>query len=209
HRAAHANHAIAPLDDRPIVCIGDSLTSFGRAGGYPEVLATMISAPVVNLGQPGITSAEALKQLPALRAARPQAVVIELGGHDFLKDSSLLKTRSRAETKQNLVQFITAAQKLNAEVVIIEIPRAFFSDPFAGLERELARQFDLELVADTAIRELVLYSPYAPPGMWTGGPYLSEDGLHPNTRGIELLARHVARALAHLYGPAVLSKKAP
>ncbi len=209
HRAAHANHAIAPLDDRPIVCIGDSLTSFGRAGGYPEVLATMISAPVVNLGQPGITSAVALKQLPALRAARPQAVVIELGGHDFLKDSSLLKTRSRAATKQNLVQFITAAQKLNAEVVIIEIPRAFFSDPFAGLERELAREFDLELVADTAIRELVLYSPYAPPGMWTGGPYLSEDGLHPNARGNELLARHVARALAHLYGPAVLSKGAP
>lgn len=208
-RGAHANHAVAPLDGRPIVCIGDSLTSFGREGGYPEVLASMVSAQVVNLGQPGITSAEALKQLPALRAARPQAVVIELGGHDFLKDPSLLKARSRADTKQNLAQFVTAARDLSAEVVMIEIPRAFVSDPYAGLERELARQYDIELISDTVIREFVLFSPHAPPGIWTGGPYLSDDGLHPNSRGNELLARHVAWSLARLYGPEVLSPKAP
>lgn len=203
HRGAHANHAFVPLDERPIVCIGDSLTSFGPRGGYPEVLAPKIAVPVINLGQPGITSSDALKQLPALRAARPQAVVIELGGHDFLKDATLLKTRSRAATKGNLARFIAEAKVLGAEVVLIEVPRAFISDPFAGLERELAREHDLELVPDTVIREFVLYSPYAPPGLWTGGPYLSDDGLHPNARGNELLAQHVARALARLYGPGV------
>lgn len=201
HRSAHANHLVAPFDARPIVCLGDSLTSLGTEGGYPEVLATMVAAPVVNLGQPGITSAEALKQLPALRAARPQAVVIELGGHDFLKDATLFKRRSRAATKQNLARFITAAQEIGAEVVLIEIPRAFISDPFAGLERELAREYDVELVPDTVIREFVLYSPYAPPGTWTGGPYLSDDGLHPNARGNELMARHVAGALERFFGP--------
>lgn len=208
HCAAHADHAAPMLDHRPIVCIGDSLTSLGRGGGYPEVLATMVSLPVVNLGQPGITSGEALKQLPAMRAARPQAVVIELGGHDFLKDPSLLKTRSRADTKQNLVRLISAAREVGAEVVMIEIPRAFVSDPFAGLERELARQYDLELVSDTTIREFVLFSRHAPPGMWTGGPYLSDDGLHPNARGNDLLARQVAGSLVRLYGPAVLAAKA-
>lgn len=200
HRSAHANHSVAPFDGRPIVCLGDSLTSLGTQGGYPEVLETMVAAPVINLGQPGITSGEALKQLPTLRAARPQAVVIELGGHDFLKDTTLLKRRGRAATKQNLARFITAAQEIGAEVILIEIPRAFISDPFAGIERELAREYDVELVPDTVIRELVLFSPYAPPGMWTGGPFLSDDGLHPNARGNELMARHVAGALERLFG---------
>ena len=94
-------------------------------------------------------------------------------------------------------------------MVLIEIPRAFVSDPFAGLERELARQFDLELVSDTTIREFVLYSRHAPPGMWTGGPYLSDDGLHPNARGNELVASRVARSLVRLFGVSVLSTKAP
>lgn len=200
HRSAHANHVIAPFDARPIVCLGDSLTSLGAEGGYPEVLAAMVAARVINLGQPGITSTEALKQLPALWAARPQAVVIELGGHDCLKDPTLFKRRSRAATKQNLARFITAAHEIGAEVILIEIPRAFISDPFAGLERELAREYDVELVPDTVIREFVLYSPYAPPGIWTGGPYLSDDGLHPNARGNEFMARHVAGALARLFG---------
>lgn len=200
HRSAHANHSVAPFDGRPIVCLGDSLTSLGKQGGYPEVLETMVAAPVLNLGQPGITSGEALKQLPALRAARPQAVVIELGGHDFLKDNTLFKRRGRAATKQNLARFITAAHEIGAEVILIEIPRAFISDPFAGLERELAREHDVELLPDTVIREFVLFSPYAPPGMWTGGPYLSDDGLHPNARGNELMAHQVAGSLTRLFG---------
>lgn len=200
HRSAHASHLVAPFDERPIVCLGDSLTSLGAEGGYPEALATMVAAPVINLGQPGITSDEALKQLPALQAARPQAVVIELGGHDFLKDNTLLKRRGRAATKQNLARFITVARQLNAEVILIEVPRAFISDPFASLERELAREYDVELVPDTVIREFVLFSPYAPPGIWTGGPYLSDDGLHPNARGNEFMARHVAGSLERLFG---------
>lgn len=62
------------------------------------------------------------------------------------------------------------------------------------------REHDLELVSDTAIRNLVLWSPHAPPGMWIGEPYLSDDGLHPNTNGNKDLAERVAKALAGMYG---------
>lgn len=57
HRGGHANHVVSPLDRRPIVCLGDSLTSMGAEGGYPEVLATMLAVPVMNLGQPGLPHA--------------------------------------------------------------------------------------------------------------------------------------------------------
>jgi len=207
HRSYHANHVVAAPDARPIVCIGDSLTSYPPRGGYPKHLARLIRAPVINLGQPGVTTAEALKQLPKLKAARPQALIIELGGHDFLKDPSWLKTSGRSAAKRNLEQLIAAARSLGAEVVIIEVPRGFVVDPFAGLERELARQFDLELVSDTAIRNFVLWSRSCPPGAWTGGPYLSDDGLHPNARGDEYLASVVFRSLTRLFGPEIASER--
>jgi lysophospholipase L1-like esterase len=199
YRAVHINHPPAPIGSRPIVCVGDSLTSYTREGGYPEVLATMVDQPVINLGQPGVTSTEALKMLPELKNAKPGVVVIELGGHDFLKDTTLLKAKSRAVAKRNLEQFIACAAELNAEVVLIEVPRGFVVDLFAGLERELARQFDLELIPDTTIRCFVLNSPAAPPGTWFGGPYLSDDGLHPNARGNAVLARRVLQALKRIY----------
>lgn len=207
--AIHINHRIAPLDHRPIVCIGDSLTSDGRSGGYPEVLAEKVRVPVINLGQPGITSGEALKKLPDLVAARPQVVVIELGGHDFLKDTSWLKRASRASTKHNLQTLIDAARKIDAEVILLEVPRGFVTDPYVGLERQLAREHDFELIPDTVIRRFVLESPVAPPGMWSGGPYLSDDGLHPNQRGNELLAKVVLRALTRICGPAVTDMAEP
>jgi lysophospholipase L1-like esterase len=202
-RSGHANHAVAALDGRPIVCIGDSLTSYPPHGGYPKFLGRMVAVPVVNLGEPGVTSAEALKQLPKLKAARPQAVVIELGGHDFLKDPSWLKSGSRAATKRNLETLIAAARALHAEVVLIEIPRDFIVDPFAGLERELAREYDLELISDTPIRNFVLWSRSCPPGAWTDGPYLSDDGLHPNAHGDEYLSSVVLESLVRLFGPKI------
>jgi lysophospholipase L1-like esterase len=184
---------------RPVVCLGDSLTSgIEPYGGYPSDLAAMLTVPVVDLSAAGISAEQALPLLPRVAEACPQAVVVELGGHDFLQG------RDRASTRATLVQIITAARQAGAEVILMEIPRGFIVDPYAGLERELAREFDLELISDSTIRDLVLWSPIAPPGMWCTGGRLSDDGLHPNARGNAHLARRVAAALHRLYGPEVL-----
>jgi lysophospholipase L1-like esterase len=201
HASARRSRAPALHPTRPVVCLGDSLTA-GAAphGGYPRDLQKLITVPVVNLGQPGITSADALQLLPALEKADPQVVVVELGGHDYLKGYG------RASTKANLTRIIEASQRMGAVVVLVEIPRGVISDPYAGLERELARQHDLELISDTPIRWLVYWSPYAPPGMWLPSKWhFSDDGLHPNARGNRLLARYVAEALARLIGPESLA----
>jgi acyl-CoA thioesterase-1 len=198
HRAARCNHPVALKPGQPVACLGDSMTSMGDGrAAYPERLAEMIAVPVVNLGQPGIDTQQAVASFPALVRARPQVVVVELGSHDFLKG------RTRAETKAGLEKIVIACQEIGAEVVLMEMPRGYMIDPFAGLERELARQYDLELVPDTAIRRLLLASPTLPPGQWTGGPYLTEDAVHPNDLGNRLLARYVADALERMYGPAI------
>jgi acyl-CoA thioesterase-1 len=186
---------VAMDSSRPVICIGDSLTAFG----YPDVLSTQITVPVINLGVDGLTTTDALRMIGKIQSAEPQAVIIELGGHDYLKK------RSRSETATNLTTIIDACHGVDANVVIMEIPRGFITDPFSGLERELARKHDLELIPDGAIRKLILWSKYSPLGMWSdSSSHLSDDGLHPNQRGNKHLANCVASTLAKMYGEKIV-----
>ena len=139
--------------------------------------------------------------LPEITRLNPQVVVIELGGHDFLKGYS------RAATKTQLTTIIDSVRRIGAEVVLVEVPRAFISDPYWGLEREIARQEDVELVPDTAMRRIFLRSTVFPPGTWLGPPFLTdESGIHPNERGNQMLAEYVAAALVRMYGPQIRAK---
>jgi lysophospholipase L1-like esterase len=193
-KSAHTGRCLVVQPARPVVCIGDSLTAFG----YPQCLQEMISLRVVDLSCSGITTGQAIGTLPSLVEANPQVVVIELGGHDFLNG------HSRAATRENLEKIIDTCRSIGAEVIVMEIPRGFITDPFGALEREMARQERLELIPDTAIRGLVLWSPNAPPGMWLKRESrLSDDGLHPNARGNRMLANCVADALTRIYGSGV------
>lgn len=199
HSDAICSRPLVLDKNRPVACIGDSLTSgVPPFGGYPDDLAQRLTVPVVDRGQAGITAEQARSSLAELVRMQPQTAVVELGGHDFLRG------RSRAATRAALVTIITTLREADIEVVLMEIPRGFLTDPYAGLERELARQYDLELISDSAIRQLVLFSPYAPPGMWIKRAHLSDDGLHPNARGNAHLADRVARTLQRMYGPEIL-----
>jgi acyl-CoA thioesterase I len=191
-QGGHTNRHPTLVADRPVVLIGDSLMS----GGVARVLQPRLKVPVVDLSQGGITTADGVKLIPELEKAQPQAVVIELGGHDSLRG------RSRSEAKANLERIIDAAVKSGATVLLFEIPLGFISDPYAGLQRELARQYDLELISDGAIRQLVYFSPFTPLGRWTGR-MLSYDGLHPNDAGNVFLADRTEAALVRVYGPAI------
>jgi hypothetical protein len=192
----HTTRTPALQADRPIVCLGDSLSS----GGYVRILGSLISVPAVDKSQGGITTVEGRRMLPEVLAMKPQAVVLELGGHDYLRG------KSRRETRENLEAMIRAIRDSGAEVVLFEVPRSFVSDPYWGLDRQLARDYDLELVHDGAIRQLVVFSPFSPLGTWTGRQ-LSYDGLHPNDAGNVFLAGRVAASLRRVFGDAILRSK--
>jgi acyl-CoA thioesterase I len=186
--AAHTRRHPAFDPERPIVCVGDSLT----AHAYPRELAKLLGAKILDHGVGGTTTAQGLDGLARTLALRPQAVLIEFGGHDYLR------RRGRAATRDSLDTMIRACRDAGAEVILFEVPRGFVYDPFAGLERELARRHDLELINDGAIRSLVLRSPWFPARL---GEPLSDDGLHPNAAGNVHLARLAAAALERVFGP--------
>jgi acyl-CoA thioesterase I len=157
----------------------------------------MLAVKVFDHGIGGTTAAQGLEALPRTLALRPQAVLIEFGGHDYLRD------RGRAATRDALDAMIRACREAGAEVILFEVPRGFLYDGFAGLERQLSREHDLELISDGAIRSLVLRSPWFPVRL---GEPLSDDGLHPNAAGNVHLARAAAAALERVYGPAALRR---
>ena len=187
---AQASHGISLDNQRSIVCLGDSLTE-GTKGGYPAELQKMVSAPVLNFGRNGYTTQMAIDDLlPQILAVQPQLVVLELGGHDFKNGEP------REQTKSRLRQIIQELTDANIEVVIVEIIHGLISDPFYGVERELAAEFDLQLIPDTIIRRFVFFSPIIPPGSWLdSSQHLSEDVLHPNERGQVEFAKVVADAI--------------
>lgn len=172
--------------DRCVVCLGDSLTDYG----YPDTLRQSIDLPVADFGFDGIETRDGVKLIPEIDRAHPQIVVIELGGHDYNKG------KPRAEAERNLRTLIEHFQGRQVAVVLVEIPRGFISDPYFGLERQLAREYDLELIPDTLIRRFIFWSPIAPPGIWCPRDWhLSSDGLHPNQAGNALFAKSVQTAI--------------
>jgi lysophospholipase L1-like esterase len=171
-----------------VVCIGDSLTAYG----YPKVLSTMTDSPVFDLGEDGITTVHGVRKLNDVLAAQPRVVVIELGGHDYLKGYP------REEIKGRLSHMIRDCQTRGAAVILFEIPCGLVTDPTRGVFREVAAEQGAKLIPDTAIRKLVFCSPGFPPCRWGWLPQLSDDGIHPNGRGNESLARAVSVAIEQL-----------
>ncbi len=97
---------------RPVACLGDSLTAYG----YPKELAKLIAVPVEDFGVNGIDTDDGIALLPKLAAVNPQLVVIELGGHDYNQGST------REKTLRNLERLILECKKMDARVVLVEIP---------------------------------------------------------------------------------------
>ncbi|MBI3855876.1 MAG: hypothetical protein HY293_09330 [Planctomycetes bacterium] len=195
--AVHTSRTPALASERPILCMGDSLS----ANGYPRVLQTLLSVPVVDKAQGGTQTTDGLRALPEVLALKPQAVVLELGGNDYVMG------KSREATRANLETMIRAIRESGAEVFLFEVPRGFVYDSYWGLDRRLARGHDLELINDGAIRQLVLFGPGSPLTSCSGR-LLSYDGLHPNDAGHVLLAGRVAAALRRVYGDGILRRPA-
>jgi len=167
----------------PIVCLGDSLTDYG----YPDELRNQIDRDVQDFGFNGYTTVDGLQLVSDIVALQPHTVVIELGGHDFKNGET------RSETESNIREMIERFEECGASVLLVEIPRGFINDPWYGLERQLAREYDLDLVPDTMIRRLVFWSPIIPPGSWVPESWrLSKDGLHPNDSGNRMMAKKIA-----------------
>jgi acyl-CoA thioesterase I len=161
---------------RTILVFGDSLSAaYGirPEQGWVTLLAQRLQTQgygyqVVNASVSGETSSGGLERLPrALKLHAPAIVILELGANDGLRGLPVSAMRD------NLARMVQLLQGAQARVLLvgIRIPPNYgprYTDEFARVYPELARQFHLPLVP------FLLQKVALDPSL------MQEDGLHPN-----------------------------
>jgi acyl-CoA thioesterase-1 len=170
----------ANLPTKPVIAaFGDSLVAgYGapEQQGFIGPLSTQLGITIINNGESGDTTAEALQRLPDVLREKPDIVIVLLGGNDALQQIPV------ATTKANLTIIITTLQQNNIRVVLVGVLGGIVSDPFKPMFENLASTYS------------VAYVPNVLNGL-IGNNNLMFDEVHPNAAGYDLVAKKVYPAV--------------
>ena len=183
--------AILPLaDEKLVLAFGDSLyAGYGvdASQSFPAVLereldAAGVPAKVVNAGVSGDTSGGGQRRLAFTLDGlerTPDLAIVGLGANDMLRGID------PAETRRNLDAIFAELKKRGIPIVITGMlaPRNYGTDyvgRFEPIYPELAKKYDATL------------DPFFLDGVITRSDLLLPDGLHPNPKGIEVMAKRLA-----------------
>jgi acyl-CoA thioesterase-1 len=179
-----------------IVFLGDSLTAglgLPPDENYPSLIQARLDEggyeyEVVNAGVSGDTSAGGLRRLEWSLEVDVAVLVIALGGNDGLRGLP------PAELRRNLEAIVERAKPRVKAIVLagMEAPPnngPEYTAAFRQVYQDLAREHDLRLVPFLLDR--------------VGGiaALNQADGIHPNTRGAQIVADTVWAALAPALQP--------
>lgn len=178
----------APLPSEAVVLVvGDSLvagTGASRDEAWPEVLAGRTGWEVINAGVPGDTTAGARARLSGLVSDyRPDAVIIAIGGNDFLRNVP------DTETRANLEAMIRDSLAATPHVALVAIPSVSVGRAVVG------RLSDHEMYGELVRgQRIVLLSAIVSEVL--SRTELRADRIHANREGYALIGARVADALA-------------
>ena len=170
-----------------LTVLGDSLTSgYGLTEdqAFPAQLQRTLGergtrCEVINAGVAGDTSASGLARLEWALADEPTHLLVELGGNDALR---ALKVE---ELKDNLNQIVLQAQARGVQVMLA----GMLAPPNLG--RAYGDAFR-QVFADVAAAQGVPLYPFFLDGVALDGRLMQPDGIHPNARGVEVIAERIA-----------------
>ncbi|MCS6970221.1 MAG: arylesterase [Planctomycetota bacterium] len=178
-----------------VVFLGDSLTAgygVSEEEAYPALVARALAADprtagwrVVNAGASGDTSAGAARRLAWVLRARPQAVVVAIGGNDALRGLPV------GELEANLRAMIARIREAGARPLLIGMRAPLNLGPdyaaaFAAVYQRVAAELEVPLL------------PFLLEGIALDPRYNQADLIHPNAEGHRRIAQRVAEWLLPL-----------
>ncbi len=176
-----------------VVILGDSLTEgygVAREQAYPALVQKSLTAAgkdveIINGGSSGSTSASAPSRMKWYLKSKPQIVVLALGANDALRGFSL------AGTEKNLGEAIDLAKKNGVKVLLagIKVPTNFgkkYDDELDRIYASLSKKFSVPLL------------PFLLEGVGGVPKNNLADGIHPNEKGHEIVAKLVEKHLVPL-----------
>ena len=204
----------APVPDGPltIVALGDSLTEGdgdveGEGGGFPARLQRSINemrpgSRVINLGKSGWTSAQMVEgQLPIALQSNPDIALVWIGSNNLFNNSGPdQEAFDLAAYKDHIDTTLSALTGAGARVFIALMDdhslRPYTSNPAgAGLSGEgleymsyLSTAFN-DILREKAAQYGATTVDFYSTTIFTDPSTLSEDGIHPNVRGYDVIAQ--------------------
>lgn len=160
-----------PPKNETILIFGDSLAKgVGSTNGNDLAgrLSRKLNKKILNYGQSGDTTGNALERLPVAVNENPGIAIIILGGNDFLRKIP------REETLLNLEKIITSFQDNGAAVVLVGVRSGLIGD---------GRGEDYSSIAE---KTEAYYVPDILSGLFGDSRYMS-DAVHPNDTGYALI----------------------
>jgi len=190
--ATSASEAIST--NKKILVLGDSLSA-GLGVDYQQSWPLLLQKrldqgaynySVINAGISGDTTSGGVSRLPKLiKFYQPEILILELGGNDGLRGTSL------KAIEKNLRHMINLAQRSNITVLLIgvQLPPNYGIVYTAGFEKVfsvLAKEYSLKLIQG-ALKAMVKEGLMQP------------DGIHPNIKGHREIEKMIWEHLsAHL-----------
>ena len=180
--------------DRPVlVCFGDSITAgYGLEAGqsFPDALQRDLDKQgfryqVVNQGTSGATTKDAVSSLPSILRLHPDVVIVEFGGNDGLRGLPMDQTR------RNLDRVLTTLTSAHIRVLLagITLPPNYGSD--------YIQQFE-QIFRDLAAKHHVAFVPMIYKDLVHVPDTIQPDGIHPTSKGSEIIANTLLPALKPL-----------
>ncbi len=190
---------IAHAETVTIAALGDSLTAgYGlpSAEGFVPQLQGWLDthgadAKVINAGVSGDTTAGGLSRVAWTLTPDVDAMIVTLGGNDYLRGLD------PAVSRANLEGILQAGQAAGVDMLLVGLSvgsnyGADYKDTFEGMYADLAADYDVSLYPDfsAGLRAVA--------GLGDGmAAYLQTDGIHPNSKGVAVIVEAM--------GPTVLS----
>jgi acyl-CoA thioesterase-1 len=178
----------------PIVTVlGDSITAglgLSAADALPAQLEAAlrrlgVAAQVRGSGVSGDTTADGLARVDFSVQPDTDVCLVALGGND------LLQGVDPRTVKANLVAIVKRLRERRIGVVL-----AGMAAP-PERSRSYARDFDAVFPTVARAERVALY-PFLLDGVALHGDLNQRDGVHPNARGVKIIAARLAPALAHM-----------
>ena len=201
-KGANSADAVAPAarpggQERLILAFGDSLYSgyrLGRGESLPDQVQDRlrvagINASVVNAGVSGDTTAAARQRFAFALDSLPRTpdlVILGFGGNDVLRQLA------PAETRANLVAMLDLL-KVRGIPVLLTGMRA---PPNLG--PDYVSRFDT-IYPDLAEKYDAALDPFVLDGVIGNAALMMPDRVHPNARGVAIMAERVARLAARRF----------
>lgn len=188
-----SSFAASSATPRTIVFIGDSITDgYGvkKEEAYPTKVGEILKSKgfdvnIVNGGTSGSVTAEADRRVKWFLRAKPEIVVLALGGNDGLKGTPV------DVIEANLDRAIDLAQKNGIKVLLVG------QRVYTNLGSDYTKAFE-KVFAKLAEKRKVAFEPFLLEGVAMKRELNQSDMKHPNAAGHEKIAERIARDLEKL-----------